>query len=341
MRLRHNWLRFSVAITVALGACAPADRDYDHEIYAFGTYVSVSFFSVPERKNQEALARIEELFGEVDDNWYPWAPGELQRINNAIAAGETISVSTRLQALIVAATNYEYLSRGRFNAGLGRMTELWHFHDIANPPSTIPDADKLAALLRASPALDSLTWNRGELAGRNREVMIDLGGIAKGAILEDCRVLLQSIGIDNAIINIGGDLIVVGQVRGRAARIGIRSPLHDAAVAGLDIADGEAVFTSGSYERFFEIEGTRYAHVLDPATGYPVRNTVSVTVVDQDPERADAAATALMVGGAGEFDGLVQALRLDYALLIDAGGDIRLTPGMRERLEWIDLPRGR
>ncbi len=338
MRSSRYWRRPCIAVAVVLTACTPADRDHHHELYAFGTYVSVSFYSVPEAKSRAALAGLETLFGEVDDNWYPWAPGELQRINTAIAAGETIAVSKRLQSLILAATDYEQLSRGRFNAGLGRLTELWQFHDIANPPSTLPDANKLAILISAAPALQSLTWRRGELTGRNREVMIDLGGIAKGAILEDCRDLLRTIGIDNAIINIGGDLVVIGQVGGRAARIGIRSPLLDAPVAGLDIADGEAVFTSGSYERFVEIAGVRYAHILDPTTGFPVEHTVSVTVINEDPERADAAATALMVGGADEFDDLVTALRLDYALLIDAGGDTRLTPGMRERLEWIDPP---
>jgi thiamine biosynthesis lipoprotein len=338
MRSSRSWLSTCIAIAVVLAACSAAERDYHHELYTFGTYVSVSFYAATEEQNQEALASLEALFGEVDDNWYPWAPGELQRINNAIAAGEAIAVSRRLQSLIIAATDYELLSRGRFNAGLGRLTELWHFHDIANPPATLPDAKKLAALLHAAPALASLSWHRDELTGHNREVMIDLGGIAKGAILEDCTDLLRTIGIDNAIINIGGDLVVIGQVGGRAARIGIRSPLIDAPVAGLDIADGEAVFTSGSYERFVEIDGTRYTHILDPRTGFPVEHTVSVTVVSDDPERADAAATALMVGGADEFNDLVEALQLDYALLVDAGGDTRLTPGMRERLKWLDTP---
>jgi thiamine biosynthesis lipoprotein len=338
MRSSRSWRSTCIAIAVVLTACAPAHRDHHHELYAFGTYVSVSFYSVSEEKNQEALAGLETLFGKVDENWYPWAPGELQRINNAIAAGETIAVSRRLQSLILAATNYEQLSRGRFNAGLGRLTELWHFHDLANPPATLPDSSELAALLRAAPSLASLTWDRGELRGNNRDLMIDLGGIAKGAILEDCEDLMRTIGIHSAIVNIGGDLVVIGQVGERAAHIGIRSPLLDTPVASLEIVDGEAVLTSGSYERFVEIAGTRYAHILDPGTGFPVEHTVSVTVVSDDPERADAAATALMVGGADEFDDLVEALQLEYALLIDAGGDTRLTPGMRERLKWLDAP---
>ena len=238
--------------------------------------------------------------------------------------------------LILAATHYGQLSEGRFNAGIGQLTELWQFHDISNLQTTLPDSDRLASRVQAKPSLTSLTWRGKVLSGQNNELMIDLGGIAKGAILQDCERLLRAAGVGNAIVNIGGDLLVMGDVGGRAARIGIRSPLQEAAVAGLDVASGEAVFTSGTYERFVEIDGKRYAHILDPATGLPVQHTVSVTVVHTDPLRADAAATALLVGGAAEFDTLVAALQLEFALLIDASGDTRLTPAMEQRLHWIE-----
>lgn len=338
MRLSRRWLRPLIAATAILGACAPAERDYHHEILAFGTYVSVTFYAVTEEQSRIALAQLEALFRDVDADWYPWAPGELQRVNAAIAAGERIAVSERLASLMRAATAYEQQSQGRFNAGLGHLIELWGLHDMANPLTRIPNADELAALHQTAPSLHSLSWQGFELSSSNPELMIDLGGIAKGAILEESQILLRAIGIDNAIVNIGGDLIVIGRARGRAVRIGIRSPLSDTPLARVVINDGESVITSGSYERFVEIDGTRYTHILNPISGLPVAHTVSVTVVDDDPVLADAAATALMVGGAGEFDMLVEALNLEYALLIEAGGDTRLTPGMRERLQWIDQP---
>ena len=165
--------------------------------------------------------------------------------------------------------------------------------------------------------------------------MIDLGGIAKGAILEDCiRVLLQQ-GISDAIVDIGGDLTVHGNIKGKPAHIGVRSPVADDPIASIDIVDGETIVTSGSYERYVEIAGRRYTHILDPQSGYPVDHTAAVTVVHDDPMLADAAATALMVGGAEEFDALTQALDIDFALLIDASGDLRLTQSMDERLHWL------
>ena len=331
-----SWHRLLIAVALLATACAPAKRDYEHSLHTFGTIVSVSFFSVSEEDNAHALEKLEAFFSEVDDNWYPWAAGELQRINQSIAAAEAVVVSNRLKSVIQAATYYEIKSQGRFNAGLGRVSELWGLHDFANPPTSVPDPAELATLLGTAPRLESLQWHDEQLTSRNTNVMIDLGGIAKGSVLEYCVAMLDSLGIENAIINIGGDLVVKGQPGDRKARIGIRSPINGAPVAGLDVGDGEAVFTSGTYERYVEIDGAKYPHIFDPSTGYPVTHTISVTVIDNDPQRADAAATALLVGGVDEFDLLVDSLQLSYALLIDVSGDTRLTPAMAERLHWIE-----
>ena len=336
MRSSLSWPSFLLALAVLATACAPEKRDYQHDFYTFGTIVSVSFFAVSAEDNQTARERLEALFTDFNSNWYPWAPGELQRINDAIAADRSIDVSDRLRSVILAATDYEIISRGRFNAGLGRVSELWGLHDLANPRTSLPDPDALTSLLGTEPGLESLQWRGSQLSSRNTRVMIDLGGIAKGSVLVYCVAVLDSLGIDNAIINIGGDLVVMGQVDGRAARIGIRSPTDGVPIAGLDVGAGEAVITSGNYERFVEIDDARYPHILDPSTAYPVTHTASVTVVHDDPQRADAAATALLVGGADEFEDLVARLGLRYALLIDASGDTRLTPAMAERLHWID-----
>ena len=166
--------------------------------------------------------------------------------------------------------------------------------------------------------------------------MLDLGGIAKGAILEDSATLLAGLGIDSAIVNIGGDLIVIGESDGRSAHIGILSPFEAEAIASIDVFGGETIVTSGNYERFVEIGGRRYPHTLNPRTGLPVDHTASVTVVHADAMLADAAATALMVGGAAEFEQLTEALGLRYALLIDASGELSLTDEMDNRLNWLN-----
>ena len=125
-------------------------------------------------------------------------------------------------------------------------------------------------------------------------------------------------------------------MHGRPARIGIRAADGSGVIASLDIGDGEAVVTSGNYERFVEIGGVRYSHIIDPRTGEPLQHSLSATVIHEDPVLADAAATALMVGGFGEFAAICRNLGLKHAMLIDAAGDRRLTSAMELRVNWLE-----
>lgn len=318
--------------------CDPETRDHRHQLYAFGTLVTVDFFDVEPRTSAAAIAAVEARIIEIDRNWYPWSqyPGELRRVNDAIAAGRSIEVSPMLAELVRRATLLEEKSGGRFNPAIGHLTELWGFHDLAGLGTAPPDDDEIQKWLAASPGGASLEWNGNMLHSASPDVMLDLGGIAKGSILEQLVTILHDNGVENAIIDIGGDLTVLGRIRGRKARIGIRSPRSERVLAWLEATGGETVVTSGDYERFFEHEGVRYQHILDPRSGYPVSHTVSATVVHEDPVLADAAATALLVAGADGFDEMCAALGLDQALIVDTSGDLRLTRGIEKRLNWPD-----
>ena len=164
-------------------------------------------------------------------------------------------------------------------------------------------------------------------------VILDFGGIAKGSALARAARLLRAHGIENAIVNAGGDLIVLGTRGKRRWRAGIRDPRMPKVMRTVALEPGESIVTSGDYERFFSYRGKRYHHLLDPRTGYPVDGTASVTVIDEDPELADAAATALMVGGPSLYTELAARLGIRHALLITADGPVLLTPDMQRRLD--------
>ena len=330
-----NWLSVALVCALLVAACSEP-RDHTLEFYALGTEVSVSLFAVSEGQAEDASEQLQSYFARVGHDWYPWNPGELRSINVAIELQESAKVSPRLAAVIRRAAEIERLSDNRFNAGLGRITERWGLHEFGDEPPQKPHINEIAKLLASAMGVASVRWIDDQIVAAPPGLMLDLGGIAKGAILEDSVQILQDLDIEDAIINIGGDLSVMGDVNGRPASIGIRSPVAAAAVAAVDIAAGETIVTSGDYERFIEIDGVRYSHILNPRTGYPVEHTSSVTVIHTDAMLADAAATALMVGGMAEFEQLTDALDLEYALLIDASGDLRLTTAMDLRLNWID-----
>ena len=336
---KKNWLSSSL-VCLLLASCQASNQAAQLDFFALGTEVSVSLYGVSEQQLDAASERLQDYFADVGHNWYPWRPGELQQVNAAIADGRPIQVSAPLARLVRRAADLETRSGNTFNAGLGRLTEHWGLHDFV-APATLPAADSIAELLTGGASLERIEWQGNKIVTAPPVIKIDLGGIAKGAILERSAGILQELGIANGIINIGGDLLVLGEVNGRPARIGVRSPLHGRPIAALDVSAGETVVTSGNYERFVVIDGQRFTHVLDPRTGYPVEHTASVTVVHTDAILADAAATALMVGGAGQFDALVEQLELEFAVLITAGGDLCLTPAMQERLDWTEAaPKG-
>ena len=335
-RLSPNWLSVSIILTLLAASCGEARRDYQLDFYALGTEVTVSLFGVSDAQATRATDTLQSMFADVGHNWYPWRPGELQAMNESLAEMRLpIDVSPRLATVIRRAAEIEILSVGRFNAGLGNLTELWGLHDVTNPPAALPDPSEIEARIKGGVGAELLDWDGDRIVSGRTFLMIDLGGIAKGAILEDSVQILRELGVNHAIVNIGGDLTVLGNVNGRPASIGIRSPIAEKPLASLDVAGGETVVTSGNYERYIEIDGQRYNHILNPQSGYPVEHTASVTVVHDDAMLADAAATALMVGGAEEFDALTEAMNIDFALLIDASGDLRLTRSMDERLHWL------
>lgn len=334
-RLSPNWLSIALLCAPLLAACS-SPRDHTVEFLALGTEISVSLYAVSEAQAEDAAEQLQSYFARVGHDWYPWSPGELRSINNAIELQESIHVSSRLAQVIRRAAQIERQSNNRFNAGLGRITEHWGLHQLGDEAPLPPDINEIAQLLASAKGVTGLRWIDDQIVGAPPGLMLDLGGIAKGAILEDSAGILRQLEIDNAIINIGGDLSVFGDINGRPASIGIRSPAAEAAIAAIDILAGETIVTSGDYERFIEIDGKRFSHILDPRSGYPVEHTSSVTVIHNDAMLADAAATALMVGGMAEFEQLTDALELKYALLIDASGDLRLTTALELRLNWID-----
>jgi thiamine biosynthesis lipoprotein len=162
---------------------------------------------------------------------------------------------------------------------------------------------------------------------------LDLGGIAKGAAVDRVIARLRAHGVTPALVNAGGDLGVVGEPADRSWRIGIQAPRSDGMLGAIALHDGEAAFTSGDYERFYDVDGQRMHHILDPRTGIPVDHTQAITVVTRSGTLADAAATALFVAGPGEWRSMAEALGIEAVLRVDATGAIEMTAAMRDRFQ--------
>jgi len=164
-------------------------------------------------------------------------------------------------------------------------------------------------------------------------VQLDVGAFAKGYAIDQAIALLQRHGINNAIVNAGGDLRAIGQRGQRPWRIGIRHPQQPGIIAALEIQGNESVFTSGNYERFYQHEGQRFHHIIDPRSGYPGNDTLSVTVIHSNAATADAAATALLIAGPQHWRTIARQMGIDQAMLVDKQLTVHMTPAMSRRVK--------
>jgi len=234
--------------------------------------------------------------------------------------------------LIIASKDLFVNSNGLFNPAIGNLINLWQMHRHDESDISPPDAADIDRLVAQDPDMSDIHIDGTLVESRNPGVQLSLGAFAKGYAIDLAMQYLQSQGIENAVINAGGDLRVIGQHGERPWRIGIRHPRKDGVIAWLDTEPDESIFTSGDYERFYMYDGKRYHHILDPRTGYPATDSISVTVIHHDAGIADAAATALFVAGPEHWHEIARAMDIKYVMLIDAGFRIHMNPAMQKRI---------
>jgi thiamine biosynthesis lipoprotein len=325
----------ALLLALAAGGCGQHKGEVFHDqFFAFGTLVDVSLYGVEPQLAESACRKIEMDFMEMHASWHAWQPGPLATLNGRLANLEPASIEAPLLPLLKEANRLSRLSTGLFNPVIGNLIALWGFHGNALPIGTLPDRAAIRELVAQAPSVENVTIRDSIITSDNPSVAYDLGGFAKGYAIDRAIERLRESGIQNAIVNAGGDLRAIGQHGERPWRIGIRHPRETGIIASLEISGDTSVFTSGDYERFFEVEGRRYHHIIDPRTGYPADNTVSVTVIHSDAATADAAATALFVAGPAEWLSTAHNMGIRYVMLIDTHGTIHMNPAMQSRIHF-------
>lgn len=316
-------------------------RLVEREFMAMGTIVSVSLYLDADQDRgaaEDALRTFERGLSDYEARWSAWRAGALGQLNQALERGEAVQIPAPLQALFDEAAQLSAASAGRFDVRIGRLVELWGFHDETQfrsaPPATEDIGARLATLATAPPLTAPATGY-----GPAPQVWFDFGAIAKGDATDQAVTQLRAAGYHHLIVNAGGNLRTAGRRGDRAWRIGIRHPRPDAEhrlLATLETAGDEAVITSGDYERYFEHGGRRYHHLIDPRTGYPAQGLQAVTVVAPRGALADAASTALFVAGPQHWRDVARQMGVEQAFVVDAAGKVQITAALAERVKFID-----
>jgi len=326
----------ALLVGLMLLGCNRPDPIQKQQAFVFGTQVEVTVYGGDPAQAQQAMNTVIKEFDRLHRAWHPWETGALEQINAAIAAGQRASIDAELAARIADARRYAVLSDHLFNPAIGNLVRLWGFHSdtfIAR----LPDPHAQKRLTDAQPRLTDLRIEGGQISSRNPTVRIDLGGYAKGYALDRAAQHLRAAGIHHALINIGGNVMALGQRGDRPWHVAIQHPRRAGILAELDLHDGEAIGTSGDYQRFFEINGQRYCHLIDPRSGAPVTHTQAVTVLTSGPDagvRSDVLSKPLFIAAAAEVSGLLQRTGITHALRVDAQGQIFTTAAFASRLSF-------
>ncbi|RFA31207.1 hypothetical protein CAI21_00720 [Alkalilimnicola ehrlichii] len=330
---RHGIRLLLAACALFVGACERGPEVRQEQMLAFGTVVDVTLIGTDEATAQRGFDALAAQFDAQHHAWHAWQESDLTRINDKLAAGQTTTIDGDLRWLAERGIALAEQSEHYFNPAIGRLIALWGFHARQTNPSP-PPATAIDQLLAHSPRMTDLHLDGATLSSDNPAVQLDFGGMAKGLILDRAMIALRNEGIEHALISLGGDVQAIGSRGDRRWRVGVIDPSTRGKLASLEIDSGENVFTSGTYERYFEYDGKRYHHLISPKTGYPARGLTAVTVVHEDATTADAAATALLVAGPEHWQRIARNMGVDQVLIVDDSGHVSITPTLVERVRF-------
>jgi thiamine biosynthesis lipoprotein len=290
-----------------------------------GTEVSVELWHEDASEGMAAARAVMAEYHRINERMSTYREdSEISRLNREAANGPFV-VGQELFDLVDRSLQLARLSEGCFDITYDSVGFMYDLR-AGIVPSDDERRRKLPLVNYRAVELDA---RKHSIRYHQPGMRINLGGIAKGYAVERGARLLRERGVRHAHLNAGGDSRVVGDRRGQPWLIGVRNPRErDAVVARLPLVD-EAISTAGDYERFFDRDGVRYHHILDPSTGLPSRGVRSVTVIGPDATMTDGLDTAIFVMGVQRGMALIASLAEYEAVIVDDAGRLFYSDGLR------------
>jgi len=334
-------MRFILILLSALLllSCSPKEPLYNTQAYVFGTLVDISIYGESEERAEAVSSAIISQFNTLHQRLHAWQPSELSDINTAFANSEAINVSPDIRKILKDITALSNQTNGVFNPAIGHLINTWGFQNDTFKPKKI-DIDEIEYLVVQNPQLSDISIDGNQIKSKNPIVKLDLGGFAKGYALDLGLAYLQEQEIKHALINIGGNIIALGQHGKNPWRVGIQHPRQPNAIVTIALPSGWAIGTSGDYQRFFDLDGQRYCHIIDPNTGYPAQGIQSVTVLIPPQDNAgtlsDVASKPIFIAEPEYRVKAAKSIGIQDFLIIESENSIAVSPSMDKQLHWLE-----
>ncbi|WP_196138298.1 FAD:protein FMN transferase [Aliikangiella sp. G2MR2-5] len=299
---------------------------FSHQFETMGTLAKVEFELSDEKSGQKIVNQVVAEMERINQAMSPYIESsELSKLNRS-AAKAPQKVSKELFDLVARSLEISELTHGAFDISFSSIGYLYDYRH-SKKPSESQLAELKSAINYRNIHLDK---EKQTIFFDDKRLKIDLGGIGKGHAVDRCIQLLQREGIHNGFVNAGGDTRIIGRKTDRPWYIGIRHPRDESKlIANLPLED-VALSTSGDYERFFEADGIRYHHIIDPKTGDSARAIQSATILADDSTFADALSTSIFILGVKDGMALVNQLENVSAIMVDNKGKMFLSSDLTQ-----------
>lgn len=290
-----------------------------------GTRISVELFHANPELARQGIDTVLREMRRIDTGMSPYIEtSELARLN-ASPQQQPFKTSKELFSLILRSLDFSEMTGGAFDITFASVGFLYDYRSRIRPDET--QLEKAVALIDYRNLV--LDPRHGTIAFSRPGMRIDLGGIAKGYAVDRSVSLLQKLGVKQALVTAGGDSRMIGDRWGRPWSIGVRDPRNEDKLAAVIPLQDVAVSTSGDYQRYFEEDGIRYHHIINPGSGDSARELQSVTIIGPDAITTDALSTSVFVMGMEAGLELINRMpRLD-AILVDQKGQLHYSDNLQ------------
>lgn len=335
MRKRTRYLIYSVVVIIllSLSGCkkntneAPIDRTN----FMMDTVMTIKIF---DSNNEEVLDKAFKRIEDIESKMSRTIDNSEVNLINKKAGKEPVKVSDDVYYVIKTAKQYAELSNGAYDPTIGPLVNLWDIDGEGEvEKNTIPSKEEIVKEKKKVDfsKLELLEDNKVFLA--EEDMILDLGGIAKGYAVDEVMKILKDHDVESAIIDLGGDIYALGsKAEEQPWKIGIQNPFEPrGSYVGIVEVKDKSIVTSGDYERYFELDNKRYHHIIDSETGYPANNELSaVSVISDKSVDGDAISTAIFVLGKDKGLKFINQLEGIDILLITKDNQVYMTENFKK-----------